>query len=73
VFWRARAPLRAAELNEPEAPHAGFGASPKLTWHAPEARGPSAKRKVRDDEGVIASSPRDESVRLADTRAVWAP
>jgi hypothetical protein len=31
------------------------------------------EKSARDDEGVIASSPRDESVRLADTRAVWAP
>jgi hypothetical protein len=45
VFWGAHAPSRA-----------GFGASPKPTWHGTEGLHPRAKKKVRDDEGVVTST-----------------
>jgi hypothetical protein len=46
---------------------------PKPTWHGTGGPHSLGKKKVCDDEGVIASSPRDESVRLADTRGACAP
>jgi hypothetical protein len=47
VFWGAHAPSRA-----------GFGASPKPTWHGTGEPHSLRKKKMCDDEGVIASTRR---------------